>query len=160
MDIKPGFILKDWQKDDPLIWSRQIRLEIKSDYSEMLLSVFGSGKSRRLITWERNESDFNGPHWIGVRNGTPLHTDPRYQRYTHQLVVRNDGFDLGGFGDARHSIATGTLFCMDTHSPHAIVKNDRNTGLYYLAASMDSKEVLSAGIVQYELERFIYARLG
>lgn len=159
MDIKRGYQLKHWQSDDPIVWSVRTELTMpERAFEGMLLDVFGQGRAKRLQTWQRCATYPDGPHWIGVRSGTPLHTDPRYPRYTHQLVVRNDGWVLNGMGTKRHLVGTGTLLCLDTHSPHQLTKSQDNRGLFYLAASMDAGVELDASLVHQELERFIADR--
>lgn len=126
----------------------------------MLKEVFGEGRSRRLQTWARPADDPNGPHWIGVRGGTPLHTDPRYPRYTHQLLVRNDGWRLTGWSNdlSGPPWITGTLFCCDTHSPHILTRDIAlGSGLFYLAASIDSKTPLALDDVLPRLVAFVEA---
>lgn len=148
MNIKPGTPLKPWQRSHPVLWrSSTDELPHKAlepeRWSSMLVVAFGFGRSKRLQTWARSIDDMNGPHWIGVRNGTTLHTDPRYPRYTHHLIVRNDGWRLTGSAMREDGPwAPGTVFCCDTHSPHILLR-ESGTGLFYLAASIDSATPLS-----------------
>jgi len=109
----------------------------------MLVIAFGFGRSKRLQTWARPCDDLNGPHWIGVRNGSVWRAD-RGHRYTHHLVVRNDGWRLTGAA-MQHDDPwiPGTVFCCDTHSPHILLREDGGKGMFYLAASIDSTTPLS-----------------
>lgn len=149
MNVKPGTPLKPGQLSHPVLWrSHTDELPAKAYQPErwdsMLVIAFGFGRSKRLQTWARPCDDLNGPHWIGVRNGTVMHTDPRYPRYTHQLVVRNDGWRLTGSAMQHDgSLTPGTVFCCDTHSPHILLREDGGKGMFYLAASIDSTTPLS-----------------
>lgn len=147
--LKPGYVLKDWQTDRPLLWRvsgvvAADRLLPARASIQMMFAQFGPGRGSRLQTWAREEQDPDGPHWIGVRHGIKLHTDPGYRRYTHQLVVHNDGWRLAGLDERLDEpLAAGTAFCCDTHSPHQLLPDPRlGRGLYYLAVSMDAKEPL------------------
>lgn len=108
----------------------------------MLVIAFGFGRSKRLQTWARRCDDLNGPHWIGVRNGSVWRAD-RGHRYTHHLVVRNDGWRCT---NAMHDDATwkpGTVFCVDAHSQLGLKREDGGKGMFYLAACIDSTTPLS-----------------
>lgn len=107
-------------------------------------NIFGPGKSSRLTTWGRDEADpLFTPHWIAVRGSTPLHTDPRYPRYTHQLVVHGS-VTLLGYDEVLHEVSVGSFFILDTHSPHQLKQKQ---GQLYAAASVDSKQMLEADTV-------------
>lgn len=153
MDLRRDHQLTGDQRGDPVIWKSAITCAF-SPPSVDLAPIFGEGKSRRLHTWGHDES---GVHWIGVRTGTPLHIDPRYARYTHQLVVRCDGFELGGLAcGSRRRLLTGDLFCLDTHSPHELVRaSGVSAGAMYVAASLDSDEPMGASDVLPVLHRFV-----
>lgn len=137
-----SYELKTTQSADPLLW--KYRADIGPDGllvpdDQRLIARLGPGRGMRLTTWGRNESNRHGPHWIGVRRGTPLHVDLGYPRYTVQLVVRNDGLFLSGWGEVQHWLPPLTLFCLDTHSPHQLA--GPSTPLrWYVAVSMDDHE--------------------
>lgn len=166
MDVKPGYCLKSDQRSDPVVWrhcSGQESLAILSADAilAMLREYMGIGRGRRLTTWGRSTDDPDGPHWIGVRSGTTLHTDPRYLRYTHQLIVLNQGWGLSGITMelAAEPYEVGDLFCCDTHSPHILIRDARRPfgrdDLYYLAASMDSDQPMNFEDVARPLIRFV-----
>lgn len=62
------------------------------------------------------------PHYIATRGGTPLHHDPAYPRYSVQLAIYNAGCALQGYDDHPIPIPPGTLYCLDTWSPHRVVR--------------------------------------
>ena len=159
MNWKDGRQLQGDQRCDPIVWRvcyYGIALP-SSIISRELTSAFAPGRAKTLKTWGRNPEDRNGPHWIGVRNGTPLHTDPRYPRYTHQLVVHNSGWYVGGIlrDVAGDPFGSGTLFCLDTHSPHILLPDSRvGVGAYYLAISIDAPTPLLAAEVIRGISQF------
>jgi hypothetical protein len=104
-----------------------------------LAELFGK-KPKGLKTWPKAGDK---AHWLAVRNGINLHTDPNYSRYAYQLVVRNDGWKMAGLNPEKlTSIPPGTVYIMDTHSPHQLVKSDNNIGRFFVGVGFDSKEVL------------------
>jgi len=160
MNWKTGQELTEDQRDQPVLWRRYCEsIQIsKSTICTLVASAFPDGKkSKSLKTWGRDREYPNGPHWIGVRNGTTLHIDPRYPRYTHQLVVHNVGWYVSGIKQEIDSdpFIEGTLFCLDTHSPHILLRDTRlGEGLFYLALSMDSSDPIPDSTVVRELSRF------
>lgn len=108
----------------------------------------GSGTSRRIRSWGH---DANGVHWLLTRGGTGLHDDRAYRRFTHHLLLRNDGFRIRGLDDEEwHPPMTpGCLYCLDTHSPHEVVRDDRlpQTGPYKAQIAVDDEEVIQPAFV-------------
>lgn len=168
MDIKPGYVLRPDQREDPILWriwlaSDEIRRLIATATPKgrrMAIDHFGPGRSKRLATWGRDPANPDGPHWIGVRNGTTLHTDPRYPRYTHQLVIHNGGWSLAGIHRDLEGepFDVGAAFCCDTHSPHILTPDSQIEGPsdpYYLAASMDAAEPIPMTDAIPSLLRFV-----
>lgn len=107
------------------------------------------GAGYRLQTWNRSaDSDgkkrvLNDPHWLAVRGGTPLHVDPRYPRFSHQLKVRVDtGIYVRGFDREETMLRRGTFYILDTHSPHQVFHKD-NTGAWNVTASIDHNIMLN-----------------
>jgi hypothetical protein len=145
MNIKRDYVLKDWQRASPFVWLEKpagVRAFSPLLALELLAAKFGPDQGHRLQTWQRNEVDPDGPHLIGVRGGGPMHTDPRYPRYTHQLVLYNDGIGVWGWSkEVGVALTPGHVFCVDTHSPHQVIPDARaGRGKHYLAASLDRKE--------------------
>lgn len=90
---------------------------------------FGDGYARRLKSWGHDDSGVTSVHWLATRSGTLMHTDIAYLRYTHHLVLRNDGFKIVGDGTtADHPpMLPGSLYCLDTHTKHQVIRDDRIT---------------------------------
>lgn len=160
MDWKKGRPLGEGQTDRPILW-RETHHEAwlsSSTVSRILRQAFGPGQRKSLRTWERDKASPNGAHWIGVRSGTPLHIDPRYPRYTHQWVIHNSGWFVGGLNCQvdDEPFVCGTLFALDTHSPHILLPDPRlGNGLYYLAVSVDSPEPLDRDVVLGPMREFL-----
>lgn len=99
----------------------------------------------RLNTYA-HVGDKKSAHLIAVRSGTTLHIDPAYTRYTHQLILRNDGYYLHGIDETLPGIpyGPGTMFCCDTHSPHKLSRDPRLTaGMFYVALAVDSDRAMT-----------------
>lgn len=136
--------LKKGQVANPVLVKRTVALPegIHMPTIDELQQVFTSG-NHSLKTWGRTSGETNGiePHWIGVCKETVLHTDPKYPRFSHQLVLRVDSFVLRGWNKVETELASGVYFVLDTHSPHQLfAKKDDAT--WYVAVSMDSKSIL------------------
>ena len=138
MDIKWDSELKDWQASNPILEVVNLKLSFNVFDAGTFDSVLNGKARQQLKTWGGTESTAE-PHWIGVTHGTPLHTDPRYPRYSWQLMVWVDNFILRGKDKVETPLSMGTLFLLDTHSPHQLLAKDK-MARYYLACSMDSKE--------------------
>jgi hypothetical protein len=151
MDVPWSYKLKPHQSDNPIIAVRQLTLPhaIIVPTDEMLKKVFGvdefKPRQSRLKTWGR-AVDANGktilqndPHWIAVRNGTPLHYDPKYPRYSHHLKVRVDeGTFVRGLKKLELNLMRGTFYIFDTHSPHQVVAPE---GAWNVSISIDCDSV-------------------
>lgn len=109
--------------------------------SARLAEIF-PGDGHQLKTWGRAGDQLeNDPHWIGVRKGTPLHVDPKYPRYSHQIIIRADGMYLRGIDRVETAIRRGTFVILDTHSPHQLCVRKRAPGMpapWYVAVSLDT----------------------
>lgn len=101
------------------------------DCSDQTIGLLGvTGKGRLVRSWGHDDQ---GVHWLLTRGGTPVHTDRAYLRYTHQMVLRNDGTRIRGHPrydpeDTRDwppPLTVGTLYCLDTHSPHQGITDPR-----------------------------------
>lgn len=146
MDIKrENYTLRKDQRGNPLLWvisGFQSEIKIPTLDDSYLLDVFDNSKRRRLKTWLEHEvthkDEVFQPHLIGVCKKTPLHIDPGYQRYTHQLVLRCDNLALSGWDRQATRIQAGDVFSLDTHSPHELVPECESSGIWYCAVSIDS----------------------
>lgn len=130
--VKPDeYELNEDQREWPLVWvvNRFSALPPKRERPDVTDGVlelaFGEGKSRKIKSWGHVGED--QAHWLVTRGGTPMHTDPAYLRYTHHLILRNDGWRLRGFKDDEHAdpLTVGVMYCLDAHSPHQVVPDPR-----------------------------------
>ena len=152
MDVSWDYKLESWQNSNPVVYATQIKLPDGFVFPNelMMLKAFKTNKFKkgvgRLKAWGR-ERDKNGaviyknsPHWIAVRNGTPLHLDPPYPRYSHHLKIRVDeGIFVRGINKVELKLTTGTFYILDTHSPHQVFNKSPLDG-WNVAISIDSDE--------------------
>lgn len=146
MNVKPDYPLRPDQTPQPILWRTPMPIvrEVPEAADEVLLARYGPGRAMRLNTYGHLGDKYSA-HIISVRSGTPLHIDPAYTRYTHQLIVHNDGWYLHGLDASmpQEPFAVGTFFCMDTHSPHKVSPDLRlGTGLWYVALVVDADKPL------------------
>ena len=153
MDVKWSYQLKEHQKANPVVASVELALEpdVVLPNELQLRQVFGVesfGKAHRLKTWGRkidNEGKQvleNDPHWIAVRNGTPLHYDVIYPRFSHHLKVRVDfGTFVRGMDKQELELKRGVFYILDTHSPHQVFLKHK-IDAWNVAVSIDSDTVL------------------
>jgi hypothetical protein len=125
--VPPDAELKPGQHPMPVLWfvSAQPLWQAADITSQQLVPpdaeverFLPPGKSRKLRSFGHDEE---GVHWLLTRGGTILHTDPAYARYSHQLILRNDGNRLRGLRDEEPwhpPMVPGTFYALDTHSPH------------------------------------------
>lgn len=154
MDVPWSYQLKPHQSANPIIHVRQVALPDGFIYpnDEQLKKVFGvdefKKRQSRLKTWGRTVDSngktilLNDPHWIAVRNGTPLHYDPKYPRYSHHLKIRVDENTFArGLSKIELHLKRGTFYIFDTHSPHQVLAPE---GAWNVSISVDSDHVLNA----------------
>lgn len=124
-NIAVDHVLQPGQSARPLIWVEAPRAVARFPAcdDEIMDKAMGS-RAKAFRTWGHDE---RGVHWLCTQRGVQLHTDPAYTRYTHHLVIRNDGWMLVGTdGSHRHVyLEPGAMLCLDTHSPHALVLDPR-----------------------------------
>lgn len=154
MNWKPGTPLRADQTELPILWweFRDLPEALPDLSDEVFLRLFGGGRNQRIKTWGH---DANGVHWLSTRNGTPMHTDPAYARYTHHLTMRNDAFRLHGLAaEVDYPVLVpGVMLCLDTHSPHQVSPDPRlaaqakllGTG-FKIALAVDSPEPIEPEI--------------
>jgi len=153
MDVKWDIQLRPDQRRNPVMFTKHLELgeEIHYPTNEELRAVMGikeGHKGKRLQTWGRAK-DAKGktvvehdPHWLAVKNGTPLHVDPRYPRYSHQLKIRVDPPTyVHGIDKSQLILKRGTFYILDTHSPHQVVTGSGE--LWNVTASIDSHSLLN-----------------
>ena len=152
MNVKWDIVLKDWQNSNPILELHKLDEKINFTWDEKKAREVLTSKGHQLKTWGGAEKT-SDPHWIGVTKQTPLHTDPKYPRYTWHLILKVDNFSLRGI-DKKETILSENIFILlDTHSPHQLFALDKNS-TYYFAASMDSKEILLFSDVKNKLIQF------
>jgi hypothetical protein len=144
MNTKKDYILKDWQLPNPIIAVFRNIEGIGFEFDKEAWDSIFSSNGHQLKTWGAESS--SEAHFIGVKKQTPLHTDPRYPRYTWQLVLYCDDFCLVGMSGEETKVNAGTLFLLDTHSPHRLAKKSKDAEIY-LAVSIDSKDIVEKDIV-------------
>jgi hypothetical protein len=164
--IRPDAALTDDWAAMPVLWQVQTALLAPADYSDEVLARYlpgGRGKSLRSFG-----HDDDGVHWLLTRAGTPLHHDPAYARYSHQLVLRNDGNRVRGLPrydqpDRWHpQMVPGAMYALDTHSPHQGLPDPRfgpkvpgPTGILKLVIAVDRDELLTPAEVLPMLRRLV-----
>jgi len=155
MDVSWDYEITEGQRKNPAVYSEKIELpaEIKFVTEQHLLKIFKTNsfkpKAGRLKTWGRKKGDDgkviyeNDPHWIAVRNGTPLHMDPPYPRYSHHLKIRADeGMFVRGLDKSELKLERGTFYILDTHSPHQVF-NKSKYDVWNVAVSIDSNTLIN-----------------
>lgn len=145
---------------NPVLLCKEVDLgDLWTPNEEELVRIFGDKKSNYLKSWGRvgkktNEMD---AHYLGAKMGVKLHTDPGFLRYTHQIMIHVDEFELHGVNKVPTNLYRGTYFLVDTWSPHAVVAraDAKSTPEYYVAASCDSKMPRDLDEVLPRLLKFI-----
>lgn len=137
------------QRPNPVVYFTEVDLPktVLIPTDEQLEKIFIT-KGYRLQTWGRTKTKdgkdvkTNDPHWIGVRNGTPLHTDRAYPRYSHHLKVRvDDGIFVRGKNKVELELKRGVFYILDTHSPHQVLHKNKGA-VWNVAVSIDSHTIL------------------
>jgi hypothetical protein len=124
--VPQDYVLRDFQRAAPVLWvSAPRKLPQLPDVSDSAMrQIFDDSRARSIKSWAHDE---RGVHWLVTRSGLPLHDDIGYTRYTHQLIMRNDGWRIGG-QDLQMDLPpliTGVLVCLDTWSPHRVFRDER-----------------------------------
>jgi len=127
--VDPDLVLRPDQRSDPMLWTVPMPAKYRPlieaiDTSTPSMERFvGPGRGMSLKSFGHTPS---GVHFLLTRAGTTVHVDPAYTRYSHQLILRNDGNRIRGLprydssdSSKWHSpLVPGTLYALDTHSPH------------------------------------------
>ena len=150
MDVGWNHKLIDDQKANPVVFATEVKLPngVIFPTEQHMQKIFKTesfkAKAGRLKTWGRSKGSDgkvlyeDDPHWIAVRNGTPLHMDPPYPRYSHHLKIRVDeGIFVRGLDKVELKLTTGTFYILDTHSPHQVFNKSPIDG-WNIAVSIDS----------------------
>lgn len=147
---KEGATLRIDQAARPILWERRLDVDLPSVSDEDLAAIMGDGgsRSRRIVTFGHTvPNDRAAPHFLLTRAGTPLHTDPAYVRFTHHVVLRNEGMGIRGLSGAftEEPLSRGAFYCLDSWSPHEVAPDERlpQVGLYKCQMAVDSPEPLT-----------------
>jgi len=152
MNLKWDYKLKDGQRANPAVYFEYVAMPkgIPKPLNDELAQIFGhtTGKeASRLQTWGRKKDASgkdiltNDPHYIAVLNGTPLHNDPKYPRYSYHLKIRVDaGQSVRGMDKKELSLKRGVFYILDTHSPHQVLAKTKPS--WNVAISMDSHDLI------------------
>jgi hypothetical protein len=166
VSVRPDAALApDWHPV-PVLWCVMTPEAGTGDYSDEVLARFlPEGKSRALRSFGH---DADGVHWLLTRGGTPLHRDPAYARWSHQLVLRNDGNRLRGlprYDDRRNwhpPLRPGVMYALDTHSAHQGLPDERLRPppvVLKLVIAVDRDELLKPGEAYGLLSRLLHLDL-
>jgi hypothetical protein len=131
--VNDDYILQDGERTDPVLWIETVpqddlaMLRLTDVSDAVMHRYIGPGKGRKIKSFGH---DAEGRHFLLTRAGTPVHNDKTYTRYSHQLVIRNDGNRLRGLPRfdkplAHPKLVPGVMYCLDTHSPHQGLPDDR-----------------------------------
>lgn len=141
MNVPWSYELKGDESDNPIIYSEFVELPDDFIYptDEMIKQIL-TKDNHQLQTWGRTKGvKVDDPHWIAVRGSTPIHKDPAYPRYTHQLKIRvDDGIYSRGLSKEGLLLKRGIYYILDTHSPHQIISENKNG--YNVSISIDHDE--------------------
>jgi hypothetical protein len=148
MNVTKDYQLSDWQRAGPVLWVSDPRPlpQVPDASDEVLNAIFDEKRTRRLKSWGHDDT---GAHWLVTRSGLGLHHDIGFTRYTHQLIIRNDGWRLGGFDDQLElkPLVQGAMCCLDTWSPHKVYRDtrfpDSKKALYKAMLVVDRDEPLT-----------------
>ena len=164
--IRPDVALSDDWAAMPVLWMVRAKRRIYGDYGDETLARFlPPGRGIKLRSFGH---DADGVHWLITRAGTPLHHDPAYARYSHQLVLRNDGNRIRGLPryderDRWHPpLVPGMMYALDTHSPHQGTKDPRMRPpgvVLKLVIAVDRDELLTPEQAYPLLARLLGAEL-
>lgn len=153
MDVKWDYQLKGDQRTNPILHVEKDVLDYTYQFDENAFNQVLAGKGHQLKTWGNAEST-SEPHWIGVKKQTPLHTDPRYPRYTWHLILRVDNFAIRGLDKVETKLENNMLICLDTHSPHQLLSLS-NESMYYFACSIDSKQLMAKSKAKEKILEYV-----
>jgi hypothetical protein len=134
-EFKPGMLA------DPVIWMAPTRIpDVPSVSDAVMERQFPKKNTWPFQGWGHDEK---GVHYIATRDGLKLHLDISSPRYSHQIVLRNDGWNLDGRDRMERPVLhVGSFYCLDTHSPHRVIPDPRigNGGRYFAAIVFDRPE--------------------
>jgi|SRR5215472_19585 len=163
--IRPDILLAASWHPMPVLWLVATKVPTVVFPDDLLDRFMPPGRGRTLRSFGH---DADGVHWLLTRGGTPLHHDPAYARYSHQLVLRNDGNRLRGLPryDDEESwhppLRPGIMYALDTHSPHQGLPDRRMDPppvVTKLVIAVDRDELLTPAAAWPLLSRLVGAGL-
>lgn len=161
---KRGTPLEPHQRTHPMMWFVEGAFPVR-DLPQIeradMVRLFGDDRtSGRVKTYGHvgdHPSKKSRPHYLALRSGIGLHTDPGFTRYSHHVILYNEGYRTTGVEDVQYPpTVAGTMYALDTHSPHAVVPDFRvGNGKHKLDAVVDRDELLQPDEVKAIIERFL-----
>jgi hypothetical protein len=162
--------LRDSWNAIPVLWSVTTTATQMPDCSDPVIEKYlGPGNARTIKSFGH---DGDGVHFLLTRAGTPLHNDSAYARYTHQVVIRNDGNRIRGLPaydteDMWHPpMLPGVMYALDTHSPHQGLPDSRmgararGTAVLKAVIAVDRDELLTPEQAWPLLARYLTVQMA
>jgi hypothetical protein len=153
MNVKWDIQLTSLQRTNPVLYYEKNAFDLNYNFNAEKFNEVLEGNKHQLKTWGGAEST-SKPHWIGVKKATPLHTDPRYPRYTWHYILKVDNFGLRGVDKVDTKLENNMLILLDTHSPHQLFSYSKEA-LYYFACSIDSKKIMGKSRAKEKLHQYV-----
>jgi hypothetical protein len=170
--VDVDMVLASDQISDPIIWTGDCPLSpeklagIFDTSTEAMERYVGPGRGMALKSFGHTPT---GVHFLLTRAGTTVHTDPAYTRYSHQLILRNDGnrirglprFDSDNPANWHRPFLPGVMYALDTHSPHQGLHDPRiadKPGLKAVIA-VDRDEILDIEEVWELFRPWVFGRV-
>lgn len=169
VDVRTDAPLQDGWNPVPILWAVPAPVKTLPDCTDAVLDQYlRPGSGRTLLSFGH---DPDGVHFLLTRAGTPLHRDPAYARYSHQLIIRNDGNRVRGLpahdtGEAWHPpMVPGLMYALDTHSPHQGLPDTRMGGgrsgvIVKAVIAVDRDELLTPEQAWPLLSRYLTVQLA
>lgn len=158
-ELRPGMTTQ------PILWTSQwdhlSSVPLPDVTAADVQSVFGDdGTGKRLQTFGHmngNYRDGRDPHLIAIRSGYGMHHDPGFVRYTHHVVLLNEGFHVNGLsGFIGEPMGFGAMYAIDSHSPHQVIPDPRlGDGRLKIQLAVDADSPLGPVEVVQKLEPFV-----
>ncbi len=152
------------ERGQPIVWIEKRELPSTPDTSDEVMEAVMKNRGLKSFGHKHDKSGRQKRarvHFLGSANGVALHTDPGFERYSHHMIVRNDGFLTTGFdGEILQPLEPGTIYCLDTYSPHTVVLDERmldkgNEPRFKLDICVDDQKILKPDGVWNFCTRFL-----
>lgn len=171
-EVRSGTALREGWNPVPVLWSVTTSAggQQMPDCSNSVMERYlGATNDMKIKSFGH---DGDGVHFLLTRAGTTLHYDATFARYSHQLVIRNDGNRLRGLPaydteDQWHPpLLPGVMYALDTHSPHQglpdprMGKPARGVRLMKAVIAVDRDELLTPEQAWPLLARYLTVQLA